>query len=249
MRSTICLMSNSDQSANESIQGQPDSNVDNMTVSPTRARVRARWAEISFLLALGVYALLALLANRYAYFGWDLELARRIQSISAPGFGVVMTAVSLLGNWYFAWPAVIVTGVALISKGLRIEGVLCMAGPASGSLVNRLLKLAIGRPRPTDALVHVTRAYHHESFPSGHVVFFIEFFGFLFFLSYVLLKPGRLRRGGLVVLGLLIVLVGVSRVYLGAHWPSDVLGAYLAGGVWLMLMIEIYRRLKARETK
>jgi undecaprenyl-diphosphatase len=67
----------------------------------------------------------------------------------------------------------------------------------------------------------------------------------LFFLSYVLLKPGLLRRGSLIVLALLIALVGISRVYLGAHWPSDVLGAYLAGGVWLMVMIEIYRRVKA----
>ena len=72
-------------------------------------------------------------------------------------------------------------------------------------------------------------------------------FGFLFFLSYVLLKRSRLRVAALVVFGWLIALIGVSRVYLGAHWPSDTLGAYLAGGIWLVLMITVYRRLKARQ--
>ena len=74
----------------------------------------------------------------------------------------------------------------------------------------------------------------------------MEYFGFLFFLSYVLLKRGRLRNSSFVLFGLLIFLISVSRVYMGAHWPSDTLGAYLAGGVWLMLMIEAYSRLKAK---
>ena len=98
-------------------------------------------------------------------------------------------------------------------------------------------------------LVDVTGQFNHESFPSGHVVFYIHFFGFLFFLSYVLLRRGRLRRAALVLTGFLISIIGVSRVYLGAHWPSDVVGAYLAGGLWLMLMIEVYRRLEIRKQK
>jgi membrane-associated phospholipid phosphatase len=154
--------------------------------------------------------------------------------------------VSLLGNGWIACPLVIIAGLALIKTGLRAEGVLCMAGAASGWLVNSLTKFLIGRPRPSDELVHIVKAYQSDSFPSGHVVFFVEFFGFLFFLAYVLLKPGPLRRASLTVLGLLIALVGVSRIYLGAHWPSDVAGAYLAGGIFLMLMIEVCRRITAK---
>ena len=193
-----------------------------------------------------VYAALAVLANRYAYFAWDLALARSIQSISIPGFDKVMIGVSLLGNGWIAWPLVVASGVALIKTGLRAEGVVCMAGAGSGWFVNQLLKLLSGRPRPSGALVNVAGTFHFDSFPSGHVVFFVEYFGFLFFLAYVLLKQGPSRHTSLVTVGLLIALVGVSRVYLGAHWPSDVVGAYFAGGIWLMLMIEVYRRIKSK---
>jgi len=253
---TCCWMKQYSRSYHLSMTDQPpsvsdpiqpvDASVAELIVSEPRAAARARWAETVFLVSLGIYAVLAVLAHRYAYFDWDLSLARSIQSISIPGFETAMIGVSLLGNGWIAWPLVIVTGLALIKTGLRAEGVICMAGTGLGWLVTQLLKLLIARPRPSDTLVDVARTFHFKSFPSGHVVFFVEFFGFLLFLALVLLKRGSLRHASLIVPGLLIALVGVSRVYLGAHWPSDVVGAYLAGGIWLMLMIEVYRRIKAK---
>ena len=224
-----------------------DSNGAEIIVSPPRVARRARWAAVAFVVTLSVYAVLGMLAHHYAYFDWDLSLARSIQSISLRGFGMLMVAVSFLGGW-IAWPLVVATGLALLKKGLRTEGLICMVGTALGAAINLLFKLLVGRPRPTDLLLRVTRVYQHESFPSGHVVFFVEFFGFLFFLAYVLLERGPLRLALLTLLALLIALVGISRVYLGAHWPSDVIGAYLAGGTWLMLMILVYKRIKTRQS-
>ena len=142
---------------------------------------------------------------------------------------------------------VVGAGVALYTARFRLEGTLCMIGVSLGAVMNSLTKLIVARPRPDASLIEVMRHYEHNSFPSGHVEFFVTFFGFLLFLGYVLLKRGWLRRAVVIVCGLLIALIGVSRVYLGAHWPSDTVGAYLAGGLWLMLMIEIYRRLKKRQ--
>lgn len=230
--------------ANPANETSADSESDQLIVPAPRAARRAKWAERFFILCLAAFALLAVLANRYAYFEWDLDLAREIQSISLPGFDSAMRAVSFLGNGWVPWALVVVMGVALIIARLRLEGILLTAFAGSGWLVNRLWKLLVARPRPSQALVHVAGAYRHESFPSGHVVFFVEFFGFLLFLAYVLLKRGMVKRATLLVLGAPIVAVGVSRVYLGAHWPSDVIGAYLAGGIWLVLMIEAYRRIK-----
>jgi undecaprenyl-diphosphatase len=226
---------------------EPESPAPPVTVSPRRAAKRAYWAEVTFAVALGVYAIMAVLAHVYAYFGWDLNLARSIQSISLPGFRMAMAGLSALGSGWLSVAIVGGAGLALVAARFGIEGVICMVGVGMGGAINRLLKAISGRPRPSDALVQVASEFRHESFPSGHVVFFVEFFGFLLFLSYVLLKRGPLRRVLIAAFGLLIALIGVSRVYLGAHWPSDVVGAYLAGGLWLMVMIEIYRRYKSRQ--
>ena len=213
-----------------------------ITVSPRRAARRAGWAEMVFAVGLVVYAVMAVLARRYEHFGWDIGVRDFIQSITVPGFGTLMAWVSVLGNGLVPMALVGGFGLAMFAARFRIEGVMCIMSAALGSSLNRLLKILSDRPRPPSEVV-----FNHESFPSGHVVFFIEFFGFLFFLSYVLLRRGKLRRASLAVLAALVLLVGISRVYLSAHWPSDVVGAYLAGGLWLMLVIEVYRRLKARQ--
>src|SRR5215831_5451029 len=83
-----------------------------MIVPASRAARRAKWAERFFLFCLLAFALLAVLANRYAYFEWDLALARDIQSISLPGFSSAMVGVSLLGDGWLPWALVILTGVA-----------------------------------------------------------------------------------------------------------------------------------------
>src|SRR5262249_5372219 len=158
-------------------------------------------------------SVLAVLAHRYAYFDWDLELERYIQSISVPGFASVMIFVSVLGNTWVPTTLVVLIGAALFKSGLRYAGVVCLAGTGLGWAVTQLLKFVIARPRPTDTLVNVAGKFHFESFPSGHVTFFVEFFGFLLFLAFVLVKRGVLRAVLIAVPAILIILVGFSRVY------------------------------------
>jgi membrane-associated phospholipid phosphatase len=216
------------------------------SAQPAHAPHRTRRAEVSFAILLALYAVLAVLAHYFAYFSWDLKTERAIQSIKLPGFEILMFWVSVLGSGWEPFGLVLMAGLALFAARRRVEALVCVIGSAAGSGVDTLLKEISGRPRPSEDLVHVLKHYERESFPSGHVFFYVEFFGFLFFLAYVLLKRGPLRSGVLVILGILISVVGISRVYLGAHWPSDVVGAYLAGGIWLILMIEVCRRIQAR---
>ncbi len=77
-------------------------------------------------------------------------------------------------------------------------------------------------------------------------MYYVTFFGFIWFLIYTLLKRSWYRTILLSILGFLILLVGLSRIYLGAHWASDVLGAYLLGTLILIVGIQIYKWGKKR---
>jgi undecaprenyl-diphosphatase len=134
----------------------------------------------------------------------------------------------------------------LLSVGLHWEALAAgLAALASGSL-NVLIKLLIQRPRPAAEIVDVFRHLTDFSFPSGHVMLYTGFFGFLWFLGYTLIKPSWKRTLLLLVFGGLVVLVGPSRIYLGQHWASDVLAGYLLSSLVLAVVIPFYRWGKPR---
>jgi len=110
-------------------------------------------------------------------------------------------------------------------------------------MVATVIKHLMNRARPSPALVHAVQPdlnHGQFSFPAGHVVSYVAMFGFLLYLS--LHMPSSWRR---VVerlgFGALIALIGISRIYEGEHWASDVLAGYLLGFVGLMLTIWLYR--------
>ena len=206
---------------------------------PTR-RYRAAAFQVYVLGASAVFIALAVIAHFVAYFPIDLSITHAVQSYHGAFFDRLMYWVSWLGFW----PQVIVLGavtiVLMFLAGLRWEaavGVFAGCGVGVGTLV----KLVVFRPRPTADLVHVFSQLPSSGFPSGHVLEFTAFCGFLAFLVYTLLKPSWGRTMLLVVFALFIVLMGLSRIYQGQHWFSDVMGAYLLGSLWLALSVRIYR--------
>lgn len=213
-----------------------------------RAVRRLLRAQTYYAVALSVFALLALFARFNAYFGWDLRVARAVQSLSLPGLTGFMAFVSLFGNGWtpYALAATTVIAFFIFRRQSEAWGVALSAG--GSAIVNTLLKLLVARPRPAAVLVTVFDERSSLSFPSGHVTFYVSYFGFLFFVAFALLRPGSFaRRSALVLTALPVALVGLSRVYLGAHWPSDALGAYLWSGMWLAFSLYMYRRWKARK--
>jgi membrane-associated phospholipid phosphatase len=112
--------------------------------------------------------------------------------------------------------------------------------------LNNFVKYVVHRPRPPSSLVEVYQVLTSYSFPSGHVMYYLALYGFMLFLVFVVLKRRWLRTLLITILSALIVLVGISRIYLGEHWASDVLAAYLLGGLGLTAVIAIYRWGKPR---
>ncbi|HEY0405756.1 MAG TPA: phosphatase PAP2 family protein [Pyrinomonadaceae bacterium] len=218
---------------------------------PARQRdAQQLWrAETAYALGLLVFGALALFAHFRAYFDWDLRIERGLQSLNWPGLFDLMRAVSVFGNRWIPSALTAVTAIIFLIYHKRSEAAGLVASAGGSGLVNIVLKNIIGRPRPTAELVTVYRSLGTDSFPSGHVTFYVCYFGFLFFVAFALLPRGsKARRAALVLTALPVALIGLSRVYLGAHWPSDTLGAYLFSGLWLGLSLHLYRHWKQRAT-
>jgi undecaprenyl-diphosphatase len=203
-----------------------------------------RYRAVLFMVALVVvaaaFAVLTFYVKTMPTFAIDLQITRAVQSIHFPSFALLMSLISWPG---FGPQDVIIAGLIILliyAFGLHWEAVMALIAALFTSGINVLVKDLVQRPRPLSNLVNVFAKLSSYSFPSGHVMFYLGFFGFIWFLAFTLLKPSLKRSFLLVFFGILIVLVGVSRVYLGEHWPSDVLGSYLLGSLTLAAIIQFY---------
>ena len=104
--------------------------------------------------------------------------------------------------------------------------------------MNQLLKNIIRRPRPTTLRLINETGY---SFPSGHSMVGLAFYGFLIYIIYKKVNNKYLRNISIILLSFLILLIGFSRIYLGVHYFSDVLGGFLFSLVYLPFFISIFK--------
>lgn len=196
--------------------------------------------QTALVLVASAFAILTFGVITMPSFTIDLQITRAIQLINFPFFASFMRLVSWPG---FAPQSVIITALILLliySFGLHWESVMALVAASFSTGINFFVKDLIERPRPTSNLVNVLSKLTDSSYPSGHVMFYIGFYGFIGYLAFSLLKPSLKRSFLLIVFGGLVILIGVSRIYLGQHWASDVLGAYLLGSLTLEAYIQIY---------
>jgi membrane-associated phospholipid phosphatase len=191
------------------------------------------------------FAILTLYIKSHPVFTIDLPVTKVIQSFHPTWFDLLMKLVTFIGNPIPGNIIVLSAAIILwkIFKRPKEAGLIVFS--AWGAfLVGVFFKASVGRPRPDPNLIlQVGNFVKSDSFPSGHVLFFMSFYGFLLFLIYSRFKKTHLRKVLMIFMILLIILMGFSRIYLGAHWFSDVLGSYLIGTVWLYLMVYLYKKL------
>ncbi|MBO0857276.1 MAG: phosphatase PAP2 family protein [Chloracidobacterium sp.] len=183
-----------------------------------------------------------------AYILGDISITRFIQRFDERYFYKLMVAVSWPGYLGRQWIAALFIVALLLRFRLRIEAACLLLSAMSSWLLVNAIKLIIERRRPSPDMVKVFEHPVSWSFPSGHVASYMALYGFLFYMVYSLMRPSPLRYTLLIVCGAMISLIGVSRVYLGAHWASDVFGGYSFGFFWLSLTIYVYRRSKNTES-
>lgn len=201
-------------------------------------RVAAGVAFLAILLAF------AGAASGADHFPGDRAASSWVQSMRTSWLDNAMEAASFLGVELVAAAVVALAGLALYLKRLPWEAGLVVTATTVAYALRTALKLAVARPRPSEDLVSVIEQADGYGFPSGHAMHYAVFLGAL---AFVLLKHTGSSPGRWVVLGTmlaLLVAVGFSRIYMGVHWTSDVLGGYAFGGAVLLAAIWLWRRLR-----
>jgi len=111
-------------------------------------------------------------------------------------------------------------------------------------LLNVIIKEIVARPRPEILrLVHETS----YSFPSGHAMVATGFYGYLIYIAYKKISKKSLRNTIMALLSILILLIGISRIYLGVHYATDIIGGFVIGTVYLVIFIKIIKGVKIWE--
>jgi undecaprenyl-diphosphatase len=194
------------------------------------------------LAALGGFAAIfaSVRANRSAAF--DLAITMKMQEGRSPVLASVMRAAS--------WPGF--PPQSRIIPPLIIGGWLARGRPREaafqtaawgGALISTVVKAVVRRPRPLPPQVQVVVApLGGSSFPSGHVLTYVGFYGFLAYLIAVEIRSPLVRDAGVASLAALLALVGPSRIQQGHHWATDVAASYLLGLAYLLALVELFGR-------
>jgi len=171
---------------------------------------------------------LSVMAAQHSRLPGDLRLTEWLQDSPLPGLGL-SRAVRAVTTTEVVLATGFVVAAALWLLGRRRQAVALAAALVVLPLAQHWLKEAVDRARPSPELVDVRAGFSSPSFPAGHVMSPTLLYGFLLYLS---LRPG-LPRLGRAAMGAwsvaVLVLSAPANVYMGVHWPSDVLGGYAWG--------------------
>lgn len=166
-------------------------------------------------------------------FSFDSLFTQFIYSFRGPLFTTIMTSVTFLGSPLFLFSISAIFTLYIFTKRKK-DALIYLVIIYSGVLLNLVLKYFFQRPRPH----HLPLVFEDNfSFPSGHAM---NSFVFYFALTYFILRETKNTKATFIVAilsGILILSIGLSRIYLGVHYPSDVIAGYITGFLWFISAI------------
>ena len=173
---------------------------------------------------------------------FDEKVLRWFEVNRSPFLDKVMLEITTLGSGVVLVMLVLVAAVFLWQTKHHWSVYLLLLGVLGGKLFNSILKAVFERDRPS--VVQWVTEVHSASFPSGHAMSSMVVYGSVAYLVGRLNPTPALRLTTRLVAAAMIVGIGISRMYLGVHYPSDVIAGYLGGLAWLMFVIAAMRALQ-----
>lgn len=178
----------------------------------------------------------------------DLAISLFIQQVHSNFLDRFMLGISLLGELPYSILLVVVFAGIFFKFKFKREGLYTLFILYSGLIILGVKNL-VNRPRPTEFYVRLVEINRFKSFPSGHVMSYVLFFGFMIFLMRHLknLNP-YLKKATITISVFFIIMIPISRVYLGAHWFTDTLGGAILGIICLQVLCHFYLKRKKFKT-
>lgn len=155
----------------------------------------------------------------------------------------VMKVITWFGS---ATCLILLTIILFIVLKNKITGFLIAINLVIVTILNQLLKFVLQRPRPDDYRLIDESGY---SFPSGHSMVSVALYGIIVYTIYKNVKNKYVKWISIVLLSLLVLLIGFSRIYVGVHYFTDVVGGFTLGLVVLIIYIDIYDKVKVKYEK
>lgn len=173
----------------------------------------------------------------------DLRIVSLVQMFRAPPFDRITVFITYLGNWQIvlAGAGLLAVDLALSRRWLWLAALMVSIGGGEG--IVWVVKSLFARPRPD--LVNALVSAQGPSFPSGHAFVAFSFYGLVAWFAIDRAKTLRAKASLAVAAVVGVAALGISRIYLGVHWPSDVLASYALGGAWLTALITALNTAKA----
>ena len=205
-----------------------------LSVRSVIANVQWKSVALGWMVALATGMLLGLLTRALGWWNgapWEHAFLRAAADGATPAMDAVMLTLPVIGTNYALAPLVVVAAIVLARRGYASVAVHLIVVQLGSWILNPVLKFALMRPRPE---LYDPRGQHaFPAFPSGHMIAVVAVLGTV---AWLLQRAGHGRRAFAAV-GAFFLLVGWSRIYLGVHWPTDVIGGTLVGLVWLVLSV------------
>lgn len=205
--------------------------------------MKKRYVLCGVLVVLFLVILISILLGRSLFI--DNTIMNIMVGMRHDGLTKVVKILTILGDKKFILVLVVAISAALWFSKHKADAYMMCLNLFNIVVLNKGIKYLVRRERPLDMLIEKDGF----SFPSGHSMLSLGVYGFLMFLIYKSNLSKKYKTILMTILTITIILVGLTRMYLGVHYPSDVIGGYLITGAYLIVFItiinaKVYKKLK-----